>query len=273
MLFFLLWVAACARDGPPGFEARVGAMRAVERARSTIARDSPAASDEAYDHGASAKRVAREVREESVLAERFGIRVSPEMLAAEFERIEKRTQDPQQWEDVKRALQGDRGRIEEVICRPLVVRRLLRQRFAFDESIHAEAHMKARQARSLFLRGQPVEGAKVLRLARAAEPPADTRAWLTEAKAQARGPRVLSVSEDRQEPRPGRPGPLHPEAARALEAQLRRPGDVSTVLSEWDRFAVYRLREATDVAWTVEAAIFPKRDFESWFREQRDVVP
>jgi hypothetical protein len=88
------------------------------------------------------------------------------MLAAEFERIERQTEDPEQWEAIQRALGHDRRLVEEAICRPLVVGRLLRQRFAFDEAIHAEAHAKARQARARFIAGQPVKGAQILKLAR-----------------------------------------------------------------------------------------------------------
>jgi len=195
------------------------------------------------------------------------MQVSSEMLAAEFERIERHTEDPEQWEAVKRALQNDRPRIEDVVCRPLVVRRLLRQRFAFDEAIHVEAHTKARHARSLFVAGQHVEGAAVVRIARTTGTPPDTRAWLAAAKAQATGPRTLTRPQDAPEPPADRLVRVHAEATRALEAQLLRPGDVSTVLSEWDRFTVYRLIEKTEDARMVEAVVFPKRDFESWFQE------
>jgi hypothetical protein len=74
---------------------------------------------------------------------------------------------------------------------------------------------------------------------------------------------VLSNPEEKREPAGDRLVPLHPDALSALESQLRRPGDVSIILSEQDRFAVYRLTKRTDEAWTAEVAIFPKRDFES----------
>lgn len=84
---------------------------------------------------------------------------------------------------------------------------------------------------------------------------------------------MLSSPKERQEPPADGLVPLHPEAARVLESQLRHAGDVSTVLSEQHRFTVYRLIEATPEAWTVEAAIFAKRDFESWFREATATHP
>ena len=49
-----------------------------------------------------------------------------------------------------------------------------------------------------------------------------------------------------------------------MEGQLGRRGDVSPILSERDRFAVYRLLEESGETWKVEAVFFPKVDFEAW---------
>jgi hypothetical protein len=247
---------------------RVEAVRAVEETRTALAVGDATAHDPAAIRERAAKQVARVLRQEALLSKRFGLRVSPEILSAEFERIEAHTQDPEGWAAVKGALGNERREIEETVCRPLVVDRLLRLRFAFDDSLQAEAHRLAREARNRFLSGRPVEGSEVLRLARTAADAVDVRAWLAEAKAQAHGPRMLSTPpEHDREPRRDAAIPLHPEAARALETQLRHPGDVSTILSQADRFAVFRLIEVTGEAWTVGAAVFAKRDFEQWFQE------
>src|SRR5262245_31599555 len=66
------------------YEERVDAVRAVEQAR---AAHSTIPSDPATDPEIVAQRVARELREESLLRQRFGVNVSAEMLSAEFERI------------------------------------------------------------------------------------------------------------------------------------------------------------------------------------------
>jgi hypothetical protein len=55
--------------------------------------------------------------------------------------------------------------------------------------------------------------------------------------------------------------------ARVLEKELRRAGDVTTILEERDRFSVFRLLAITEEEWTVTAVQFPKRDFEGWFEE------
>jgi hypothetical protein len=246
---------------------RIEAVRAVEQTRALLAAGATTPLDPAAIRDLAARQVGRALQQEALLARRFGVRVSPDLLAAELERIEAHTQDAEGWAAVKAALGNDRRGIEETVCRPLVVDRLLRLRFAFDDRVHADAHARAREARSRFLAGQPVEASHVVRLARRPESSVDVRAWLAETRAQTRGPRVLSSPEQRPQPRPERPMPLHPDAARVLEVQLRRSGDVSTILSEPDRFAVYRLIEATEESWTVEAAVFPKRDFAQRFRE------
>jgi hypothetical protein len=247
---------------------RIEAVRAVEQTRALLAAGTATPLDPAAIRDLAARQVGRALQQEALLRQRFGVRVSPELLAAELERIEAHTQDAEGWAAVKAALGNDRRAIEETVCRPLVVDRLLRHGFAFDDSIHSDAHARARQARSRFLAGQPVEASHVLLLARRPEVSSvDVRAWLAETRAQTRGPRVLWSPEQRPEPRPERPMPLHPDAARVLEAQLQRSGDVSTILSEPDRFAVYRLIEATEESWKVEAAVFLKRDFAQWFRE------
>jgi hypothetical protein len=114
------------------------------------------------------------------------------------------------------------------------------------------------------------KGARVVRLARTAAPDdaVDVRAWVAEARAQAQGPRVLSTPEHDPEALNDQHIPLHPAAARVLKIQFRRPGDVSTILSEEGRFVVYRLIEATEEAWRVDAVAFPKRDFAEWLRER-----
>ena len=244
---------------PP--EARIEAARAIERARYAFVLSATSPFDDAYPRQVFEKRVAREMKEERALAAAFGISITPEVLAQEYERIEKDTKAPDQWEAIKKALGNDRRLVEEAFCRPLVVDRELRARFAFDPKLHEESHTRAREARSRFVEGKPVEGARILRLSRHAEVAESTDALLDSAKAKARGPQVLTTEP---QPKADPPVRLDPEARHVLEGQLKRPGDVSTILSERDRFSVYRVLAVTADAWTVEAAVFPKRDFEAW---------
>jgi hypothetical protein len=240
---------------------RVDGERAVERARYKFVIGATQPFDEAYPRSVFEKKVARELAEERVLQKTFGLAVTPAILAAEFDRIEKATKAPDQWEAIMAALQDDRRRIEEVFCRPLVVERTLRAKFDFDQAIHAGPHQRAREARTAFLAGKKPAGVTTAVLARAASGP-DTADMLDRAQKEAALPRVLSPPEEGAK---DEPAAIHPEMAAVLEKQFRKPGDVSTILEERDRFSVFRLIEARPDSWRVEAVIFPKVDFDAWF--------
>jgi hypothetical protein len=260
----LVLIAFLAASVPEVAPTRLDAARAIERARYSFVIGATQPFEEAHPVAALERQVARELAEERVLREAFGLAATPSLVAGECDRIEKTNHAPEQWQAIQAALAHDRGRIEEAFCRPSLVERTLQARFAFDPQIHAETHVRARRARGLFLAGETPPGAVRLVLSRRSMPEVSTEALLQQARAEAAGARVLRSSDDALTKTPIA---LHPEAAAALEAQLGRPGDVSTVLAEWDRFSVYRLVARTDDTWTVEAVTVPKRDFESWFLE------
>jgi hypothetical protein len=246
--------------------ARVDYERAVERTRYRYVIGNTKPFDEAYPRSVFEKRVASELAEERVLRKAFGISVTPKLLEGEFQRIEKTTKAPEQWEAIKSALGNDRRLIEEVFCRPLLVDRALRQKFAFDQKIHAGPHQKAREARAEFLAGKTPRGVSVLLLRRAAQPSPTTDELLGEAKKDSDLPRVIQPPTVARETGPV---PVEPELAAVLEKELRKPGDVTTILEERDRFEVFRLVAITQESWKVEAVRFPKADFESWLGAQR----
>ena len=62
---------------------------------------------------------------------------------------------------------------------------------------------------------------------------------------------------------------MDPEIAAVLEKELKKPGDVTTILEQSDRFEVFRLVELNKEAWKVEAVSLPKVDFETWFSQVR----
>jgi hypothetical protein len=262
-----LWLCYLAAAGglPLSVSARVDYERAVERTRYQFVIGNTTPFDEIYPRSIFEKRVARELGEERVLKDAFGLTVTPELLAQEFDRIEKSTHAPEQWEAIKATLKNDRRLIEEVFCRPLLVERALRAKFAFDRKIHAGPHQRAREARAEFLAGREPTGASVLVLARGARPPA-TEEILAEAQKAAALPRVLEPPRKRES---NAPVPVEPELAAVVERELVKPGDVTTILEERDRFEVFRLLERTAGAWKVEAVTFPKVDFDTWFEKVR----
>ena len=247
---------------PLPFSERVDGARAVERARYGFLLNATRPFDDLYPRSVFEQEVKREVTEENVLRREFGMDVTRDLLAAEYDRIEKETRAPDQWEAMKRALGNDRGRVEQVVCRPLLVDRALRARFAFDPKIHAKEHEKARVARSAFLAGTTPDGAKQLRLSRRSPQTGGTDEMLAKARADAAGPKLFPPG-DPNKPHDA-PLPVDLEMAKVLEKELKTKGDVTTILEERDRFSVFRLVAAGPDDWLVEGIQVPKRDFEGW---------
>jgi hypothetical protein len=247
---------------PLSFADRVEGARAAERARYTFVIGATRPFDEAYPRSVFEKKIKREMAEERVLSREFRMQVTAELLSSEYERIEKETRAPDQWEAIKKSLGGSRRKIEEVVCRPGLVDRALRARFAFDQKIHAAEHQKARLARDAFLAGKMPSGMKLLHLSRRGEAPAGTDEMLARARADATGPKVLSpTGPESKEDQPLVPDP---EMVKVLEKELRAKGDVTTILEERNRFSVFRLMTSDAGEWLVEAVQVPKRDFDRW---------
>jgi len=261
----LLLLLLAGRSGGPSALDRVEGERAVERARYRFVIGATRPFDEAYPRRVFESKVAREIAEERVLRKSFGVAITPGILAAEFDRIEKGTKAPDQWRAIKIALGNDRRTIEEVFCRPLVVERMLYAKFAFDTAIHAGPHQRAREARADLLAGRKPAAVSAVVLARGGSP-AKTDEMLAEAQRNSALPRVLEPPAGKND---GAPVPVAPELAAVLEKELVRPGDVTTILEQRERFSVFRLIERTPDGWRVEAVTFPKIEFDTWFEKVR----
>jgi hypothetical protein len=92
-----------------------------------------------------------------------------------------------------------------------------------------------------------------------------TEELLGKAREEASVPRVLSPPTHAES---GAPLSLDPEVTAVLEKELKRPGDVTTILEERDQFEVFRLTAITNESWKVETARFPKLNFDSWLESQ-----
>jgi hypothetical protein len=114
---------------------RVNARRAIERARYAFVIGTKPRFEERYPPSFFVTQLRKEREREAVLRHTYGISITERDLAREYERIEKATNAPDQWEAMKAAVHNERRILEEVIGRPLLVDRALRQRFAFDQRI------------------------------------------------------------------------------------------------------------------------------------------
>src|SRR5262249_10254125 len=91
-----------------------------------------------------------------------------------------------------------------------------------------------------------------------------TAQLLEKSRAEATGPRLI-VGE--KELSADSALAVDPEMAQVLEKELKKPGDVTTILEERERFSVFRLQSLTVNEWTVRAFQIAKRDFETWFEK------
>jgi hypothetical protein len=246
------------------FDARVDAELAVERARYAFVINANKPFDEVYPRAVFEKRVRQQETRERALKKVYSIELTESQLADELARIERSTRAPEQWQAVKKALGGEREKILEIVCRPLLVERVLRGRFDQDRQVHAAEHQKAREARAAMIAGRAPEAARVVSLTSSSESGPGVDEMLAKAKSEASGPRVLKPAAERDK---DAPFPAPPELMAVLEKELKKPGDVTTILEDRQQFQVFRLVERQGPVFKLEAVNVPKRSFDAWLSE------
>lgn len=95
--------------------------------------------------------VKENLHKEAALQKVYGVEVTPAMLAAEVQRINTTTRAPDMLAELKAALGNDPARFAQTVARPIIVERLLRERFDNDDKLHATQRRQAEQARSELL--------------------------------------------------------------------------------------------------------------------------
>src|SRR5262245_35099146 len=81
--------------------------------------------------------VKEEQHKEGVVRQVYGVKVEAGMVEAEVQRIGATTRAPEILAELKDALGNDASRFACVVARPIVVERLLRQRFEDDATLHS----------------------------------------------------------------------------------------------------------------------------------------
>lgn len=224
------------------------------------------------------------LRKESVLQQVYGVEVTPAMVEAEVQRIDTTTRAPEMLAEIKLALGGDRARFARAMARPLVVERLLRQRFENDDTLHAPQRAAADQARQDLRAQRAVEGmhdSTWLLTPRPAEdtapapstlPPSTTgfqpstsASYSNQATAQAAqvlagGPEPVGGKERYFED-------LDSELQNVLRVQLQKPGDVSAVIETPTAFLVFQAKEKSAAALTASCLTVPKHNYDDWLAQ------
>lgn len=146
-------VTAAAGSSDLGFAQRLRAQEAIER----FYYSHQTGATRPFEQVFTRERLERKVRtylEQSVALEQiWGIPVTAEMLRNEVERMARQTRLPQRLLELYAVLDYDPVLVQECLVRPALVDRLIRDRFAFDDSIHAEPRRQAEALRQRLLNG------------------------------------------------------------------------------------------------------------------------
>lgn len=295
-----LLLAGCVASGAaPDFPAICADRAAVERVYYGLRTGEKPPFETAMPTELLGKLVRDELKKEAVLDHVYGVKVTDAMVEAEVKRIDSTTRAPETLAAIRSALGQDRERFAHAVARPIVVERLLRMKFENDDAIHVPQRRSAEAMRSALLAtAQDGFDARlaVLKESKAGEvqaqvkwelaarpaadalppaiPPAATQAkarggiYSNEATAQLA--QVLSSPQKGAGEKEGKFyfGDLPADLQQVLNAQLRKPGDVSAVIESAQSFQVFLARERTPDALTAAILTIPKRSYEEWLAKQ-----
>jgi hypothetical protein len=102
--------------------------------------------------------VRADMAKEAALKNVYGVDVTPRMLAAEVQRINATTRAPEILAELKAALGNDTNRFARTVAKPIVVERLLRNRFENDDALHAAQRREAEKVREQLLAARSRRG-------------------------------------------------------------------------------------------------------------------
>jgi len=237
--------------------------------------------------------VRQDLRKEAALKETYGVEITPALLDAEVQRINATTRAPEMLAEIKAALGNDPARFANVFAKPIVVERLLREKFNNDDALHLPQRRQVEQMRNELLTAK-TKGAdfeKLLALLQHSHSNAVTEiVWQLTARPMETnlpatdeleikkrfGPNAQMLSapptgegKERQFYFEDLPGELQ----NVLRVQLRRPGDVSAVIETPAAFLLYVTKERTDAVLSVAGLTLPKCSYEQWLAEQKNNQP
>lgn len=197
---------------------------------------------------------------ETVLSKVYGTQVSTAMVEAEIKRIQTTTLAPDTLSELWAAVGKSPERFGAAIARPLVIERLLREKFESDPNVHIPHRKRMEALRAELLSTPTAERVQKLK----SLPDARNQSWhLSKRSPDQSLPPTTSTPDER-----GFFEDLPPDLQKVLAAQLAKPADVSAVIETPTHFLLYLLKarsnQTLDVTWVPS----PKRSFDEWFTEQ-----
>lgn len=231
--------------------------------------------------------VQEDLRKEDALKKVYHVEISAAQLDAEVQRINATTRAPEILAELKSALGNDAERFARTVAKPILVERILRDKFENDDALHAAQRRQVETMRDRLLAekqsGAPAE--KLLRLLKAAgSNQVSEFTWQLGARPGAAattenpdeveikkrfGPNAqLLSSPQRDAERKFYFEELPGELQQVLRVQLRQAGDVSAVIEMPGGFTLYVAKEKSAEQLTAAVLSVPKRSYEEWLMEQ-----
>jgi len=229
--------------------------------------------------------VRQDLWKEAALKNVYGVEITPAMLDAERQRIDSTTRAPETLAELKAALGNDPARFANALARPMVVERLLRNKFENDDALHNQQRQEMERARNdlIAARKDGADGRKLVALLNRSHSndvtevtwqvtarPGETNAPDADEIKHRFGPdaQILSPQPD------GNAAKVYfedlpVELQRVLRLQLREAGDVSAVIEIPAGFLLYVAKEKNAASLSVARLSLPKRNYEQWLEEQR----
>lgn len=219
--------------------------------------------------GLTEKMVHEDLHKEAVLKKVYGVEITPAILDAEVQRINLSTRAPEILAELKAALGNDTNRFARTVAKPIIVERLLRQRFENDDQLHAAQRREVERVRETLLTAKKQGGSlkSLVALLKKDHPNEVTElTW-----------NYNAADDTRSALAPGaHPNPslyfddLPPDLQKVLRAQLRQPADISGVIEMPNAFSLYVAKANTSELLSAAVLLLSKRSYEEWLKGQPD---
>lgn len=240
------------------------------------------------------KLVRQDQAKEAALRKDYGLEITPVLLAAEVERIATTTRAPEVLAEIKHALGDDPVRFAHSFAKPILVERLLREKFDNDDTLHAPLRRAVEQVRHELIAAKQNGASDEMLLAmlkRSHAHAVTETTWQLGARPEKKpnsettaeieikkrfGPNAQLLSSPQASDGKERQfyfADLPGELQNVLRVQLRQVGDVSAVIEMPGGFLLYVAKEKTAAVLSVASLSLPKRSYEQWLEEKAKGKP
>jgi len=135
------------------FDQRVAGQEAIERVYYSHQIGTTKPFEEAVPQSILEQKVLTYLKESAALEQLWGTPLTAAALEVELQRVAGQTRMPSRLREIYRALGGDAFLVQECFIRPILVDRLMRDRFSRDPQIHEEARQASEALRLRLLSG------------------------------------------------------------------------------------------------------------------------